>query len=178
MVTGNARNRWFAGFGVVIAVAMMALVLTSPVLERQPRVAVSGWSEFTDADGVTWRNFVLTNAGPGGVEYDTRSYQWIDLPLGNPLSGAFVMGGSGSLAPGSSTVLTWIKPSRQDGRWRFVVACRRSPHPIERWHLHLHQRFPRFFEAPRLDREPWLATSSWTQIGDHDPAEPMPTNEP
>lgn len=144
MVTGNARKRWFAGFGVVIAVAVMALVLTSSVRERQPRVAVSGWSEFTDPDGVTLRNFVLTNAGPGGVEYDTRSYQWTDLPLGDPLSGAFVMGGSGSLAQGTVAVLTFMKPSRKDGQWRFVVACRRSPRPIERLRLHLHHRFPRF----------------------------------
>jgi hypothetical protein len=172
------RRRWFAGIGIVIAVVMMVVMLTSPVQVRQPGVAVSDWFECTDAEGVTWRNFVLTNAGPGGVEYDTRSYQWIDLPLGDPLSGAFVMGGSGSLEPGTAAVLTWMKPSRQDGQWRFVVACRRNLRPIERLRLHLHNRFPWFFEAPRLDREPWLATSSWTQIHDKNPAEPMQTNEP
>jgi hypothetical protein len=160
------RRRWLIGIGIVIVVAMMTVVLTTSVHERQPRVAVSDWSEFTDWAGVTWRNFVLTNAGPGGVEYDTSTYQWADLPLGDPLNGAFVMGGSGSLEPGTAVVLTWPKPSRQDGRWRFVVACRRSPRPIERVRLQLHHRFPRLFEAPELDREPWLATSNWTQIPD------------
>lgn len=150
----------------MIVVGVMTVVLTTSVHERQPRVAVSDWSEFTDTAGVTWRNFFLTNAGPGGVEYDTRTYQWIDLPLGEPLNGAFVMGGSGSLAPETAAVLTWPKPSRQDGQWRFVVACRRSPRPIERLRLQLHYRFPRFFEAPQLDREPWLATSHWTQVHD------------
>jgi hypothetical protein len=101
---GTDRRRWFVGIGIVIAVVMMPLMLTSPVQVRQPKVEVSGWSEFTDPDGVTLRNFVFTNTGPGGVEYDTRSYQWIDLPLGDPLSGAFVMGGSGSLEPGTDAV--------------------------------------------------------------------------
>jgi hypothetical protein len=171
MLGRTQRRRWFAGLGgagVFLWVAV--LMLLSPVHERQPQVAVSKFSEFTDLDGLTWRNFTLTNAGPGGVEYHPRGYQWTDLPMDlDYLEGAFIMGGSGLLQPGTADVLTWLKPSRQEGQWRFLLACRRSPSIVDRLRLRLHDRFPRFFGIPEFNDEPWLVTSPWASIRDEQP---------
>jgi len=160
------RKRWIIVGGCVSGLFLFValwMILTGDVGRERPYVSVD-WTDSTDHEGNARRVFVISNAGPGAVEWDLGHYQWADLNASDSVSGAFVMGGSGRLAPGEAGSLPFFRPTRPEGTWRFTVPCRRGESVLERLHARLRDRFPRWVPKPKVSRPVWLATSPWTEV--------------
>jgi hypothetical protein len=160
--------RWICvavcGCAFLMSVALW-LVLTADVDGERPSVTVD-WTDSTDQEGNARRVFVISNAGPGSVEWDLGHYQWADLNASDSFSGAFVMGGSGRLTSGEADSLPFFTPTRPEGTWRFVVPCRRADGVLGSLRARLRDRFPRWVPASKATRPVWLATSPWTEVAD------------
>jgi hypothetical protein len=131
--------------------------------QRQAKVTVD-WKDTTNENGDAWRLFVISNAGPGAVEWDLGHHQWADLNPADSCSGDFVMGYSGRLAPGEVGSFEFPRPTRPNGTWRYVVPCRRAQGIVERLRARLRNRFPRWISEPKDTREVWMAASPWTEV--------------
>jgi len=165
-------NRWrkrcisaaVCGSGLLLFVALW-IIFTGDVDRERPYVTVD-WMDSTDHEGNACRAFVISNAGPGAVEWDVGHYQWADLSGSDSVSGAFVMGGSGRLASGEADSLPFFTPTRPEGTWRFVVPCRRADGVLGSLRARLRDRFPRWVPASKATRPVWLVTSPWTEVVD------------
>ena len=109
--------------------------------------------------------FVISNAGPGAIEWDLGHHQWSDLNPSDSFSGAFVMrGNSGRLAPGEVDSFEFPRPTRPNGTWRYVVPCRRAQGLTERLRERVRDRLPRWIPEPDEMRQVWMAASPWTEV--------------
>ena len=165
MAIYHNTSAWvFAGCGVVGLFLVILLPVVLPERGQHPPKVTVDWKDTTKENGDAWRVFVISNAGPGTIEWDLGHHQWADLNPAESTSGTFVMGYSGRLAPGEVGSFEFPRPTRPNGTWRYVVPCRRAQGLTERLRARLRDRFPRWISEPNDTRQVWIAASPWTEV--------------
>jgi hypothetical protein len=75
----NTPGRVFAGCGAGgLFLVMLLPVVISERGQHQAKVTVN-WKDTTHENGDAWRVFMISNAGPGAIEWDLGHHQWADL---------------------------------------------------------------------------------------------------